>query len=327
MVFLGIDVGGSKTHALLSDENGQVLGFGVGPGGNPEMVGYDGLTLAMQAALQKACKSSGVKRMQIAAAGFGIAGYDWPFQYAATLQAVQALRLRTEILAIENDAVTPIYGGTTHGWGIAACVGTGNNVRGVDAQGRTGRITGNSSTFGEFGGAGEIMQTVLQRLAWMWTGRGKATALAEILVRDCGASDLGDLIEGLVAERYHLKADQAPLVVQVAESGDVVAGEVLTWNARELAASVLAVAGQLDLIEQPFEVVMSGKLYQVSNLYCQTFKESVLHEARLAECKLFTSPPVVGAVIMAMQAAQAAGVGVTKARAALLGIDFKNNTY
>jgi N-acetylglucosamine kinase-like BadF-type ATPase len=47
MVFLGIDVGGSKTHAMLSDESGQVLGFGVGPGGNPEMVGYDGLTLAM----------------------------------------------------------------------------------------------------------------------------------------------------------------------------------------------------------------------------------------------------------------------------------------
>ena len=159
MVFLGIDVGGSKTHALLSDETGQVLGFGVGPGGNPEMVGYEGLTLAMQTTIHQACNGSGIKRQQISAAGFGIAGYDWPFQYTDTLRAVQALGLDTEILVIENDAVPPIYGGTTHGWGIAACVGTGNNVRGVDAQGNIGRITGNSSTFGEFGGAGEIMQT------------------------------------------------------------------------------------------------------------------------------------------------------------------------
>ncbi|MBW6474919.1 MAG: hypothetical protein K0B14_17465, partial [Anaerolineaceae bacterium] len=135
MVFLGMDVGGSKTHALLSDENGQVLGFGEGPGGNPEMVGYDGLTLAMQAAIQKALRKSGIKRPQIAAAGFGIAGYDWPFQYTDILQAVQALGLRTEILAIENDAVPPIYGGSTQGWGIAACVGTGNNVRGLDDRG------------------------------------------------------------------------------------------------------------------------------------------------------------------------------------------------
>lgn len=324
MVFLGIDVGGSKTHALLSDENGQVLGFGVGPGGNPEMVGYDGLTLAMQAAIKKACKHAGMKQMQINAAGFGIAGYDWPFQYAETLQAVRALGLRTEMLVIENDAVPPIYGGTTHGWGIAACVGTGNNVRGVDALGRIGRITGNSSEFGEFGGSAEIMQTVLQRLAWMWTGRGKSTLLADLLIRDCGASDLGDLIEGLVAGRYQLKAHQAPQVVQAAESGDAIAIEILTWNARELAASVLAVTGQLDLTEQPFEVVMSGVLFQASDIYQQSFITSVRDGAKQAECKLFTSPPVVGAVIMAMQAS---GVEVDIAREALLGIDFKNNTY
>ena len=318
MVILGIDVGGSKTHALLSDENGQVLGFGEGPGGNPEMVGYNGLTLAMQVAIQKAYKHAGIKQMQIAAAGFGIAGYDWPFQYADTLKAVQALGLRAEIIVIENDAVPPIYAGTTHGWGIAACVGTGNNVRGIDPQGNIGRITGNSSTFGEFGGAGEIMQTVLQRLAWMWTERGKSTVLADVLIQDCGANNLEDLIEGLVAGRYHLKADQAPLVVQAAESGDAVAGEVLTWNARELAMSVLAVAGQLNLTEQPFEVVMSGKLFQTSDLYYQSFLESVKAGAKLAECILFTSPPVVGAVIMAMHTMVADRLGIAKVRELLM---------
>jgi N-acetylglucosamine kinase-like BadF-type ATPase len=324
---LGIDVGGSKTHALLSDENGQVLGFGVGQGGNPEMVGYDGLTLAMQTAIRQACKGSGIKHQQITAAGFGVAGYDWPFQYADTLRAVMALGLGTEILLIKNDAVPPIYGGSTNGWGIAACVGTGNNVRGVDAHGNMGRITGNSSTFGEFGGAGEIMQTVLQRLAWMWTGREKATVLADMLIKECGARDLGDLIEGLVAERYRLRADQAPLVVQAAERGDEVACEVLSWNAGELAMSVLAVARQLELTGLPFEVVMSGKLFQSSDLFRQTFIDCVQHSTRLADCKLFTSPPVVGAVIMAMHAGLADEVGVTKARAALLGLDFKNNTY
>lgn len=325
MVFLGVDVGGSKTHALLSDENGQVLGFGEGPGGNPEMVGYDGLTLAMQAAIIKALKQSDIKLTQIDAAGFGIAGYDWPFQYTDTLLAVQALGLSTDILAVENDAVPPIYGGTTHAWGIAACVGTGNNVRGVDVHGRIGRITGNSSAYGEFGGAGEIMQTVQQRLAWMWTGRGKATSLADLLIHDCDASGLGDLIEGLVAARYQLNSGQAPLVVQAAESGDAVAREVLTWNACELAESVLAVAGQLDLTEQHFEVVMSGKLFQASNLYRQSFIENVQAGAKLAECRLFTSPPVVGAVIMAMHAVQAGGVRVEMAKELLFKTDLKLN--
>jgi N-acetylglucosamine kinase-like BadF-type ATPase len=200
MNFLGVDVGGSKTHTLICDENGQVLGFGTGPGGNPEMVGYDGLTLAMRTAIKHARKGTGIKLYQINAAGFGIAGFDWPSQYFDTLKAVQSLGLSGDIL-IENDAVLPLWAGTTQGWGIAACVGTSNNVRGVDAQGRIGRITGNSEAFGEYGGAEEIIAVALQRLSWMWSGRGKQTKLARILIEDCGANDLEDLIEGIVSGR------------------------------------------------------------------------------------------------------------------------------
>jgi N-acetylglucosamine kinase-like BadF-type ATPase len=318
MIYLGVDVGGSKTHALLSDENGQVLGFGVGPGGNPEMVGYDGLALAMGTAIKLARKGTGIRLKQITAAGFGIAGYDWPSQYADTLQAVHSLGLSGE-LVIENDAVPPLWAGTTQGWGVAACVGTGNNVRGVDANGRIGRITGNSAAFGEYGGAGEIMGVVLQRLSWMWSGRGKKTELARILVDDCGAKDLEDLIEGIVAGRYALDASQAPLVVAAARNGDEVAGEVLRWNAEELAESVLAVAGQVELTDQSFEVVMCGHLFEGSEIYRQAFIRRVVEGASHADCKLITAPPVVGAALMAMKIA---GVGTERAREKLSGSDF-----
>jgi N-acetylglucosamine kinase-like BadF-type ATPase len=322
MIFLGVDVGGSKTHALLCDENGRVLGFGTGPGGNPEMVGYDGLALAMQTAIKQARKGTGIKLDQIEAAGFGIAGYDWPSQYSDTLQAVQSLGLSGE-LVIENDAVPPLWAGTTHGWGISACVGTGNNVRGIDAQGRTGRITGNSSAYGEYGGASEIMDVALLRIAWMWSGRGKKTDLARILIEDCGAKDLEDLIEGIVGGRYELKASQAPLVVASAEKGDEVAGEVVRWNAEELAESVLAVAGQLELIDQLFEVVMSGVLFHVSELYRQVFIRRVVSRAPQADCRLCSAPPVVGAALMAMNTG---GLEIEKAREALYQLSFSSST-
>ena len=79
------------------------------------------------------------------------------------------------------------------------------------------------------------------------------------------------------------------------------AGDVLRWNAEELAKSVLAVAGQLELIDQSFEVVMSGVLFQVSELYRQAFIERMVSRAPQADCRLFTAPPVVGAALMAMQ--------------------------
>ena len=72
MIFLGVDVGGSKTHALICDENGQVLGFEIGPGGNPEMVGYAGLALSMQTAIKQARKGIGIRLKRITAAGSGL---------------------------------------------------------------------------------------------------------------------------------------------------------------------------------------------------------------------------------------------------------------
>jgi N-acetylglucosamine kinase-like BadF-type ATPase len=163
------------------------------------------------------------------------------------------------------------------------------------------------------------MGVVLQRLSWMWSGRGRKTELARILMEDCRAKDLKDLIEGIVTGRYELKASQAPLVVAAARNGDEVAGEVLHWNAEELAESVLAVAGQLELTDQSFEVVMCGHLFEGSELYQQAFIGCVMSGAPQADCKLITAPPVVGAVLMAMNAK---GVGIERAREKLSGSDF-----
>jgi N-acetylglucosamine kinase-like BadF-type ATPase len=46
--FLGIDVGSSKTHALIADEAGQGIGFGRAGGGNHQGVGYEGLTKVLK---------------------------------------------------------------------------------------------------------------------------------------------------------------------------------------------------------------------------------------------------------------------------------------
>ena len=52
--FLGVDVGGSKCHAVISDETGQILGFGAGGTGNHEMIGYDGFAAVLDAVSQQA---------------------------------------------------------------------------------------------------------------------------------------------------------------------------------------------------------------------------------------------------------------------------------
>jgi N-acetylglucosamine kinase-like BadF-type ATPase len=91
LYFLGVDIGGTKSHALIADAAGNALGFGVFGPGNHESVGYDGLRRALQAVTEKSLGMAVISREDITAAGFGVAGYDWPGERQPTLEAIQTL--------------------------------------------------------------------------------------------------------------------------------------------------------------------------------------------------------------------------------------------
>src|SRR5512139_1083183 len=115
--FLGVDVGSTKTHPMVADETGQALGFGQAGAGNHEVVGYDGLNAALSTATGQALAAAGLAKEQLAGAGFGVAGYDWPSERAATLQAVGTLALPAPVEAV-NDALLGVLARAEGGWGV-----------------------------------------------------------------------------------------------------------------------------------------------------------------------------------------------------------------
>ena len=68
--FLGVDIGGTKSHALISDEQGNAVGFGSHGPGNHEAVGYEGLRIALQSVTEKALGMAGLSKAHITASGF-----------------------------------------------------------------------------------------------------------------------------------------------------------------------------------------------------------------------------------------------------------------
>ena len=91
--YLGVDVGSSKTHALLVDQAGNVAGFGRGGPGNHESVGYDGFMDSVRTAIQECLQNSGLGLDQISGAGFGISGYDWQSEYPIFMDLLKGLNL------------------------------------------------------------------------------------------------------------------------------------------------------------------------------------------------------------------------------------------
>ena len=57
--FLGVDIGATKSHALIADETGQALALGVGGAGNYEVVGYQGLATILNDITNKALTVAG----------------------------------------------------------------------------------------------------------------------------------------------------------------------------------------------------------------------------------------------------------------------------
>lgn len=296
--FLGVDIGGTKSHALISDEAGNALGFGVSGPGNHEDVGYEGLRTTLQSVTEQALSMAGIQKGQISAGGFGVAGYDWPSERQPTLEAIQSIGLSAPVEAV-NDTIIGLLAGASQGWGLAVVAGTGTNCWGWDQNRNIGRVTGVG--YGEHGGAGNLVDRALDAIAYEWTRRGPKTQLTAEFLRITGANDIPSLIEGIENGKYHLGSDLAPVIHQTAVQGDLVALSIIEWAGSELGHSAVAVIRQLGIAGQEFEIVLVGSLYEMGELIIAPMRQVINLEAPKARLVRLSSPPVVGGVLLAME--------------------------
>jgi N-acetylglucosamine kinase-like BadF-type ATPase len=297
--FLGVDIGATKSHALIADENGQALGLGVGGPGNYEGVGYDGLKRTLNAIVDQALNATGLPKNRLAGAGFGIAGYDWPAEETPTRRAIQTLKLSAPF-AFVNDAVIGLLAGAEQGWGVAVVAGTSCNCWGRDPKGQEGHVTGAGPQMGEYGGAGEIVREAVRAVSLAWSKRGPATALTEAFIDLAGATDATDLIEGLILGRYQLTATNAITVFQLANEGDAVAKGIVKWAGRELGSLAIGVIRQLALEQSEFEVILVGSTFKGSPSLIEAMSTAIHTVAPLARLVRLQAPPVIGGVLLGM---------------------------
>jgi N-acetylglucosamine kinase-like BadF-type ATPase len=298
--FLGIDVGSSKTHALLVDETGQCVGFGKSGGGNHQGVGYDGLTDVLRESFVQARAMAGVDVASIAGAGFGVAGCDFPSDRGPHLQAIACLGLACP-LEVVNDGMNGLLAGATRGIGVNVTAGSSNNCRGRGKDGKEGRIVGNGIAFGEFGGAIEIAWRGLQVVNYAWIKRIPPTSLTAIYLEAAGAKNEVDLMESFSNSQFHLSPYLAVKVVEAAREGDMAAYEVLDWAGEELGWLAVSVARQIDMQGEEVEIIQSGSVFDAGELVMKPMRELVLRHCPRAKLIRLEGPPVVGAVILGME--------------------------
>lgn len=304
---LGVDGGGTGTVALLSalrpDGETQVLGRGVAGPSNIQAVGPERAIAAIDEAVAGAFAAAGRERVPVAAASLGLAGAGRPEDQEVFCRWAQRIRL-AERVEVVGDVELLLAAGTPEGWGIALVAGTGSIAWGRTADGRTARAGGWGPLLGDEGSAYWLALTALASVARWADGRqrdGDARPFAERLLRHLQVARLEDLIP-----LVHRQLDRAgiaalaPLVLDAAVSGDLLAVSIMEQGAVALAGSVVAVARSLGLTAGLVPLALAGGPLTNSAMY----RECVLVELErqgMKETRVAVVPePAEGAVRRAL---------------------------
>ncbi|MEP6973683.1 MAG: BadF/BadG/BcrA/BcrD ATPase family protein [Actinomycetota bacterium] len=304
---LGIDGGGRKTHAAVADIDGTLLGVGQAGASNWEIVGLDAALVGIAEASDRALESAGIERGAVDAAVFGLAGLDWPADEEQMQAALDAFGFGGRRRLV-NDAFVALRAGCAQPWGVVVIAGTGTVVAGRDPAGREYRTLGLGRVFGDFGSEFDVSELAVRAVADAYTGRGPSTMLTDLLCARSGEATTERLLERISRADTRLRspevANMAPLVLEATETGDLVARQILEEIGQALGVTAGHVATRLGMEDLEFTVALAGGLFRTPNRYLLDQLElGVRRTAPQASPLILSAPPVVGAVLIALELA------------------------
>jgi glucosamine kinase len=301
---LGIDGGGTKTYAVITDSSLQIIGEGFSGAANPLRVGLEDAVRHIDQAVADACAEAGIEIGDIDSACAAIAGINHPIHYHTMKDALdEALQIAG--LELVTDARAALEGALDGKPGVVVIAGTGSIAIGVNEKGEQARAGGFGPTLSDEGSGYYIAQRALKAVVSSFDGRSPRTTLAERICKRLGVaspSDLPGVIYNSDSEPVEI-APLAELVDQAAQEGDEVAQQILTSAGRELGRLASSVIEKLGLSSRVFRVACVGSVFRSGEIVLQPLREAVLTVAPQAEIGPPLYPPAIGAARLANEPA------------------------
>jgi glucosamine kinase len=285
---LGLDVGGSKTHAVLSDGE-RVIDDVLAGSANPSSVGVE------EASRQLGIVFRQLGDVEIAAICAGVAGAD---SAAAEdrFRALLGLRAPSAVISVVHDSAL-LLAGAQLASGIAIISGTGSAGWGRDAAGRTARAGGWGYLLGDEG-SGYWVTRMAVRHALERVDLGEpADLLSQQLTADCGLQNPAELLEHYYAHpERRFWAGRARIVFELAAEREPVSSAIVT-GAGEALAHLATIVGRRLGIDGP--VVLAGG-QAVHQPLLQRIVRDRLATRGMTDVRVLEGDPVQGAVRLAV---------------------------
>jgi N-acetylglucosamine kinase-like BadF-type ATPase len=311
---LAVDGGNSKTDLAIVTDEGTLVGFARGPASSPQHAGIDG-TVEIVAGLIEDALGHPPEGAVAATAALLMAGVDFPGEERELHEAIAARGWAEEVI-VENDTFAVLRAGTERGWGVAVVCGAGINCVGVAPDGRHARFPALGPTTGDWGGGFDVGLAATSAAARSEDGRGPRTSLEHLVPAHFGVDDPHTLAEEIHRGAIPMRRlEELPPVVFAAAADDAVAAEIVDRLASEVVALSRVALQRLDLAEGPVELLLGGGLLQAGD---GRLLERIEEEIRLVSpaiaVRRASSPPIVGAVLLALDALGAPREAQARAR-------------
>jgi len=241
---IGIDGGGTKTRALLADENGEQIAEAVGAGSAVKPGDIERSAGIIAGVVRDVLETGERADQKPRVLCVGVAGVGREPEREALLESLVAQQLADEVV-VQPDYAIALEDAFGEGAGVLLIAGTGSMAFGRGPAGATARCGGWGPVFGDEGSGAWIGRRALSVVSAAADGREPETALTGAVLTAAEVAEPSDLIRWASSATPAQLATLAPVVLSVADSGDLRANSIVSMAIEELALHLRSLARQL----------------------------------------------------------------------------------
>jgi len=296
--FLGIDGGGTKTECVIGDEQ-RILASSLGSTIKIKKVGEDAAAVALEAAIEGACKEAKITPRELARTCIGIAGSTIPEVTDWTYSILRQL-LSGEVVVLDDARIA--HHAAFHGTaGVLVIAGTGSNVLGINDRGDIGRAGGWGPMISDEGSGFWIGRRAVAQ-AMRAHDAHRQTHLLTAVMQAWDLKTKEELVSTANSNPPPDFSSLLPEILRCADTGDELAVNILGAAADELAELARIVIRKLWPAPATVAVALTGGVFVHSPFIRQRFADSIHHEC--VGIRVNTEPvhPVMGALALARKA-------------------------
>jgi glucosamine kinase len=293
---VGIDGGGTKTRAILADERGDPIAEAVGPGSavRPNEAERSAGVIAdvVREVLEEG--SAAAERPRVLCVG--VAGVGRESERQALWEALAGRQVADEIVVVSDFSVA-LDDAFGDGPGVLLIAGTGSSAFARGPTGATARCGGWGPMIGDEGGGAWIGRRALSVVSAAADGREPETALTGAVLTAAEASEASELIRWAADANPAKFATLAPVVLSVADAGDLRANSIVSMAVEELSLHIRALARRLFTDERAsVPVAFTGGLLNKGSSYRKRLEHRLKTAVPGAQVHAAEIDPARGAV-------------------------------